>query len=472
MTFELSDLACGDHVIGRRSLDLRAVKVWYQAGVEVGEVNQHILTPELLLKDDDLVEVDHERKTNVIRNIDAPRDAAELLPVRIPANTAKQFWLTVQVPDDAAPGLYVGRITVRLAGLDELALKLKLRVLPIELDEPGLEYSIYYRAYIGPTRPELVSSELKSPEQLEAEFRNLKAHGITSPNVYQKPIIREDGTINFAYFDRYLEIKERAGLKIEPLYFLGFSTGSGADAEQNRERLELFKQVLSHARSKGIKEVYFYGSDEAKGEALRRQREMWEAIHALGGRLFVACSTGFFELVGDLLDLPVVARQSPADVPRVHALGHKIHNYANPSGAIEQPYTYRYSFGFWLAQSGMDGSQTYAYQHGWGAGRSFGRIWDDFDDKVYRSIAFAYPTVDGVVDTLQWEAVREAVDDVRYLTTLRRSLAEAKRSGNAAAAKRAREASDWLADLDIEGDLQDVRRQIAERIATLSVAPQ
>ena len=187
----------------------------------------------------------------------------------------------------------------------------------------------------------------------------------------------------------------------------------------------------------------------------------------MDGKIFAACSTGFFELVGDLLDLPVIARQSPADVPRVHALGHRMHNYANPSGAIEQPYTYRYSFGLWLARSGMDGSHTYAYQHGWGAGKSMGRIWDDFDDKVYRSIAFAYPTVDGVVDTLQWEGVREAVDDVRYLTTLRKAIAEAKRAGEPKVTALAQEAEQWLDQLNIEGDLQEARRQMASRIIAL-----
>ena len=145
-----------------------------------------------------------------------------------------------------------------------------------------------------------------------------------------------------------------------------------------------------------------------------------------------------------------------------------MHNYSNPSGAIEQPYTFRYHVGLWLVRSGMDGLQTYAYQHGVGVGKSMGRIWDDFDDKIYRAIAFAYPTVDGVVDTLQWEGVREGVDDVRYLTTLRKAIAAAKTSGHPARAKLAGESENWLAHMDIEGDLQKIRRQMAERIISLN----
>ena len=94
--------------------------------------------------------------------------------------------------------------------------------------------------------------------------------------------------------------------------------------------------------------------------------------------------------------------------------------YSIPAGAIEQPYTHRYHVGMWLALSGMDGLHTYAYQHGPGPNKMMGRMWDDFDSKLYRTIAFTYPTVDGVIDTLQWEGIREGVDDVRYLTTLKK----------------------------------------------------
>ena len=43
-----------------------------------------------------------------------------------------------------------------------------------------------------------------------------------------------------------------------------------------------------------------------------------DSLHReLGGKMTVACSTGFFDLVGDLLDLPIMARMSADEVPRV-----------------------------------------------------------------------------------------------------------------------------------------------------------
>jgi hypothetical protein len=141
-------------------------------------------------------------------------------------------------------------------------------------------------------------------------------------------------------------------------------------------------------------------------------------------------------------------------------------NDSRPQGGLEQPYTYRYFFGHWLLQSGMDGSQTYAYQHGFGPGESMGRPWDDFDNAIYRPHIFAYPTVDGVVDTLQWEAVREAVNDTRYVATLCTAIEAARNSRS----KLADEAEQWLNQVDITGDLHEIRREIADRIIALQDA--
>ena len=36
----------------------------------------------------------------------------------------------------------------------------------------------------------------------------------------------------------------------------------------------------------------------------------------------------------------------------------------------------------------------------------------------YRDHVFAYPTTNGVIDTIQWEGFREGVDDTRYVASL------------------------------------------------------
>jgi hypothetical protein len=60
--------------------------------------------------------------------------------------------------------------------------------------------------------------------------------------------------------------------------------------------------------------------------------------------------------------------------------------------------------------------------------------YDDFDGGAHREgkdACIAYPTPDGkaLVPTLQWEGLREGVDDYRYLATLRTLIERAKREG-------------------------------------------
>ena len=60
--------------------------------------------------------------------------------------------------------------------------------------------------------------------------------------------------------------------------------------------------------------------------------------------------------------------------------------------------------------AGYDGAMNFAYQHAYGPS-----IWNDFDSASthYRDHVFAYPTTDGVIDTIEWEGWREGVDDTR-----------------------------------------------------------
>ena len=468
-TFRVGDLRSGEHQIGSAHVDLRVVKAWYQAGVTPAQEHRTILTPELLLHDDDLVKVDHDEKRNVVRDIDAPRDASELQPVSIQAHTPRQFWLTVRVPAGAVPGRYEGTIAIALEGLPSQTLTMALEVLPIDLEPPRLEYGLYYRGQLATGEPPYVSSDRKTPRQLEAELRNMKDHGFLYPDVYERCTLRSDGTLDTERIEQYLRIREQAGLSNDPLYYLGISTTNVDTEEGFAGKLAMCRQFLQYARSRGIQEVYFYGQDEAMGDALREQRAFWEEIHAMGGKIWVACATGFFDVVGDLLDLPVVSRQSPGELPRVHALGRKVWNYGK-SYTSELPFSQRYYMGHWLVRSGMDGNHTYAYQHAAGPGQSGGRPWDDYDHAVYRSLNFAYPTVDGVVDTLQWEGAREGVDDARYAATLDKAIKAARASGSPRAAALADAAQGWIDQVDITGDLRSLRRQMADRIIELNNA--
>ena len=429
------------------ALDLRVVKVWYQGGRGIGFQNLKLLTPELLLKDDSLVHMDEVRKINILKmDKDAMRDADVLQPFAVPAGTTKQCWVTVHVPADVKAGMYRGAIRITPAGGAAVSVPVALRVLPFELDEPKIICSIYYRAKLGTGAPKC-NSERKTEEQLLAEFKDMLAHGVTNPTVYQSP---------GPDLERYLDLREQAGMRGGPLLFLGGSWGAGGTTAQ---------ATIAMARKRGFSDVYFYGQDERKGDELRAQRTWYDRIHAAGGKVFVAGYKDSYEIMGRMLDLPIFAHKPDVAIGQAyHAMGHLIGSYANPQGGVEEPETYRRNFGLLLWKVGYDCAMTYAYMH------SFGHSWDDFDHVTYCDHEMAYSTVNGVIPTVQWEGYREGYDDLRYLATLENLIDKTKRL-DGSAGEVARAAHLYVLRIDPEATpLDDIRAGIIERILAIREA--
>ena len=207
------------------------------------------------------------------------------------------------------------------------------------------------------------------------------------------------------------------------------------------------------ARQYGYERMYVYGIDEARDERLAAQRKAWQAVQDAGAGTFVACYKGTFEAMGSLLNIAVLAhRPDPEEAAKFHGVGSKVFTYAYPQVGEEAPETYRRNFGLVLWQAGFDGAMDYAYQHG------FGHVWNDFDSDRYRDHNFTYPTVNGVVDTIQWEGFREAVDDVRYLAT------QLKAIENCEDPRAKAEAHGWIEGLDPQRDLYEVRAEMVSHI--------
>lgn len=457
---EATELIGESGSIPSSNVDIRVVKCWYQAGVGVWDITHKLLTPELLLKDDSLVKVEDgenylklttgeyvwisEVKSGTGEEIipieELPvKDSSTLQAVNIPQGTNKQFWVTVKIPEDASPGSYSGTIKLETPGEGVMAeLQLTLEVLPIQLSKPYLTYSIYYLGKLDPSWPEgTISSGPKSEAQMRAELENMFNHGVTSPTICQY-------TLDETLLGKLLAMRDEAGMSGQPLYLVDISTSIPNNT---------IATIIAFADSYGIPEVYFYGMDEPTETT--QLRDYCNRIHGVGGKVFVAVNNQIVaEGIADVLDLVIRSRDvTPALVTLYHSYGHELFSYANPQVGPELPETFRRNYGLLLWQKGCDGAMDFAYQ--WSACN----IWNDFDDNDYRDHNFAYPTQDGVIDTIQWEGWREGVDDVRYLTTLLELIEEAKAEG-----KDASDAENWLADLKSSNlatkDLDAVRSEM------------
>lgn len=118
------------------------------------------------------------------------------------------------------------------------------------------------------------------------------------------------------------------------------------------------------------------------------------------------------EYAGNLDILVLGIPVDPNAISYFRSAGTRVYMYNQPQVGVEGPEVYRLNYGVSAWRAGFDGVMSYAYQH------SMGSIWNDFDNPRFKDHVFAYPTIDGVIDTIAWEGFREGVDDVRYISTL------------------------------------------------------
>ncbi len=505
LTVTASDLygLSGGAVISSENVDIRIVKPWFQsfyAWNEIGKTTptdfRQKLVPELLLKDDSLVSIDTEAERNFLklergdgstsewinqRNITSDqflpkahafpvKDAKTLQPFSLPRQSSKQVWITVFVPLDTAPNEYTGDLVIRANGVLQGTIKLKVKVHSFQLAQSKLTHSIYYRARLDEGRAS-VGSEFRTTEQMKAELKNLRDHGVRNPTMYQ-PFSDQ------ALFIKCLQLRQELGMNNGPLFYFGMPTTNafwGNDpAEANTLLRRIYPQINTLARSYGYSSAYLYGKDEARGGELVAQRGFWDVLHSIGGSVMVAGYTGSFELVGDKLDVLIHAYQPTiSEAQKWHTAGHKIFSYANPQTGPENPFPYRLNYGLLLWANNYDGAMPYAYQH------CFGSCWNDIDHPAYRDHNLTYPSVDGVIDTIAWEGYREGVDDVRYLTTLESLVTAGTRSASGAADQARSFLSTLRAtilskqshagkyNLRMDLGLDEVRKQIVDHIESL-----
>jgi len=495
LALEATSLSGASSSIPSSNVDIRVVKCWYVAGTNMPYREAKTLVPELLLKDDSLVKV--QNGENYLKlttgeyvwisdptelSIQYPdiedlpvKDSSTLLPVSISSGTNKQFWITVHVPDDAQAGGYKGKITLTTADGVIGQIDVVLEVLPFKLLSPYLTYSVDYLAALKDEGT--ISSYAKNREQYKAEIADMVAHGGGSP-VLSQPVYFDETDSTQKLADT-LTLRAAAGISNRylfygiPIGYLGYDPGEPTDPVALAALKEKVQDLVDFTKSYGVTQLYIMGVDEAQGTKLSNQREAWEVVESTGAKMWVCGhrvgegadeGEDNFSLVGDILDVFVCAREpDAAEAAQWHGEGNKIWCYANPMSGGEVPETYRRNYGLLLWQENYDGALAH-YQ--WKSGL----IWNDFDDPGnWKAHVFAYPTMNGVIDTTEWEGWREAIDDVRYLTTLREAIKQAKANG-----KSTTEVESWLASLKSSNlatkDLDTVRSEMISRILSLDTA--
>lgn len=454
----------GGGTIQPNSIDIRLVKTWYQLFNGNGSGPGKYLVPELLVKDDALVNTDRVQQTSSLRatvngitqyfdissaNSGARvpdnaivQDLATLQPFSLLLNTNKQVWVTVQPPIGTPHGTYTGFLNISVPGKPDTVVTLTVNVLPFTLVPSLVEQALYYRG-VEQNACSTLNSECKTYDQLRADLINMRDHGILYPSIYQS-IYSTSGSTNLG---RRLDVMADIGLPKDKIYELGDTTNNQTDP------VALVTNWISVAsdpsRLGGVwkkDQVYFYGIDEAavnavydtNGNILKNsfssQADAWTAVHTAGGKVFTALNIE----TATSQDPNTIATMSLLDVAVLY--GYNVYGYDVTSSQVEtvtkssnpdkpvfkygQPFSgyanpefERHYYGLYLVASGYSGAMNYVYQAMGKNGEAWN--WNDFYPiSAEEKHMYTYPATNGPVDTIEWEGHREGIDDIRYVSTL------------------------------------------------------
>ncbi|MDD5707131.1 MAG: DUF4091 domain-containing protein [Kiritimatiellae bacterium] len=364
--------------IEAQDIDLRVVHLRERDRVLFENTLNFGLTPDLLVRDD---------RTGIPPKGRQGGYGGGSCKTRIPAHESRQLWLTVHVPAGYPPGWYRGTIRLKTSGFfRDMNLPVEMEVLPLQFQPVEGDYGIYYPAQSARTNyPNYVT-----PERMLAELKDQARHGLNSTTLY--------GGMG------ELKLARQAGM-------------TGACCLMHWPDGNASNQV-AEARALGFRDLYYYGVDEPRSEAqIMRCRTEAERRLKAGLHMMAAInSPGSFARLWDVVDRPVYNTYVFSvrnTMSSVRAKGFRPVSYWVTG--LSYPLYFRAMVGLYNSACGYLGASPWSYA-------------DAVDHSVYgRNMhAVSYPDESGEpIPSMRWEALRDGIDDVRYLQALDRAIAAA-----------------------------------------------
>ena len=347
-------------------------------------------------------------------------------PRDLPASRTQRYWLTVHVPPKAAPGVYEGRVRIAPTGAEPYLLPLRVEVPPIRLAPPeGMNYFMYFR--IRDFAP-----ELRTERFYLLCMEDMRDHGMTTNTLYAYPSgpgwldLNRDNNDEMP-MRRQIELMRQSGL-LAP-----WSQVPWIGAECYGP--DLWKLVQETAKRETWPEILFYfidepgpGRYEGVEACMARVAEFRKQHPGLAFRTTTAGASN--PEVSRYYDVWIGAGE--AEIARARAEGKTAWDYDCGLAPVDA-HTDRYYFGLWAWKSGIAGVSHWAYYDAGIRSRFLVDVpWrnspEDLTEYTH-NFNFVYPTPDELIPSIGWEAVREGIDDYRYLRTLQKTVETARGAG-------------------------------------------
>jgi len=378
------------------------------------------------------------------------------VPRFIERSTNAAWWLTVDA-GDAAPGLYRGSVRVVVAGKRAAVVQLRVNVLPWTWPAATAAFFVYHAETYVP-------EEYLTPELVNAYYRDMVEHGMTTVTVYGTPDV--DGTrVDFARnykapadkrpamsalgYDLRVPALLQAGLcaDAQPLILLISKVGEYGFGGQN-ERVT--RALLAEWSTRGWPTPLLYVHDEPSlPERIAAVKPVLETIKSWKLDVKTVTSGLDIEQLGHLYDVWIQAdaKITHETVSRARELNAQVWTY-NCNTPCSNAAFARVLCGFWAHRTGIGGVGQWAYYDR--------RNWFvDADGTVHGSggLSRVCVSADGPVPTLAWEGTREGTEDYRCALAYEQRLDRVRRR-----AKAYREAAEALLSPD---DIKTIRAREA-----------
>jgi hypothetical protein len=360
----------------------------------------------------------------------------EKLPaVDLPAGFTKEFWLTIHVPADAKPGEYRGPLRLVTADGAHWETTLRLEVLPFELAQAERVVGMYWR------------DQVDNPELLDRQVRDMVEHGMRAVTISRSPKVSNvDGrlAVDTSELLAFLQRLRRLGLTGPIPYnnsFEGLIKRAFPKGDFDKLYVELIRELEKVSSRADALKLLYYPVDEI-GNADERGRvahDLCALIAKAPGATSYITVNNFAagEKWGDTFDIWCGNIEYTVEQERrLLARGKRYFRYG--SAYLNDCRKARNSCGLGFYRRPAEAMYYWHYQ------ALTGDAFDDFDGNA-RDWCAVYPGPGGeLIPTMDWESLREGVDDLRYIATLKQLAARADK-GNAAQKQAAAKARAELA---------------------------
>ena len=383
--------------------------------------------------------------------------------VDVKTGQSQMYYVTVQVPQDASPGVYTAQISLKAKDSGSFTYELELTVLPIKLQKPDVTYAFWY--HDSDVREDLMDNDL-----MAMGFAGMNSvmvvyglgvdpigsDGGSAADEAQSPV---DGKVSFDFtrLEYFMGLYAKAGMSKPLIYnvMLGHLI-DGGDAY----RKAFLVQMHAKAGEKGWPGYIWSIGDENDATGIGTAVMLGKSIkrHYPGDLLKqTIVYPKNWNVYGDLLDITVWAAYINSDIlDKSRRLSKFVGNY-NGTGYYEiSALDNRLFFGLWGWDENLDHLEQWVYN-----GPLFRKDEPYNDFGAYRGNChhYCYPAEDGILPTVGYYGIMEGIDDARYIYTLEQLVEKASKLAGDETMKRlvsqARSFfATWRQRIDMDVDMQ------------------